>query len=214
MMNFGDSQQINYDMMSDESIITRIHNGENEALEYMMGKYSNLVNMKASKFFISGAEKEDIVQEGLIGLYKATKSFDPEKQNSFKSFANMCIDRQLITALKGSNRQKHLPLNSYISLNTPAYDNEDASNELFETFDCGITEDPLDTVVKKEYYNSINSGINDNLSQHEKQVLAYYKEGKSYADIAMHLNCKIKSVDTAMSRIRKKANKLKSDMDI
>ena len=107
----------NYRDMTDEGIIAKIKEGDSQALNYIMDKYSELVNMKASKFFIIGAEKGDIVQEGLIGLYKATKAFDTEKQNSFKTFANMCIERQIITAIKTANRQKNIPLNSltYIS---------------------------------------------------------------------------------------------------
>ena len=112
-----------YNEMTDEQIIIEIQNGDKQALSYLMNKYKELVNMKVSKYFMVGAEKEDIVQEGLIGLFKAIKTYKREKNSSFKSFANMCIERQLITAIKSSNRQKHIPLNSYLSLNGSAYDN-------------------------------------------------------------------------------------------
>ena len=110
-----------YSNLNDEEIISQIKQGNQEALGYLLEKYKNLVNIKVSKYFMAGAEKEDIVQEGMIGLFKAIKDFKPDKQNSFKSFANICIERQLITAIKTSNRQKHIPLNSYLSLNTAAY---------------------------------------------------------------------------------------------
>ena len=162
--------------------------------------------MKVSKYFIIGAEKEDIVQEGMIGLYKAVKSYSNDKQNSFKSFANMCIERQLITAIKTSNRQKHLPLNSYLSLNNSAYDN-DEDTELIEVFNSKTAEDPLDTITKKEYYESVENAIDENLSNFEKQVLSRYLQGESYVDIATKLDTPVKSIDNAIQRIRKKAIK-------
>lgn len=142
--------------MPDEKIIEVIQSGDDMALNYMMNKYNDLVNMKASKFFMAGAEKDDIIQEGLIGLYKATKSFDAEKQNSFRTFANLCIERQLITALKTSNRQKNIPLNSSISLNQSAYEEND-DTEVMEILETKTAEDPLETLTKKEYYNSIET---------------------------------------------------------
>ena len=164
--------------------------------------------MKVNKYFIIGAEKEDTFQEGMIGLYKAIKNFNKEKQNSFKSFANICIERQLITAIKSSNRQKHIPLNSYLSLNKSAYDNnEDDSVELFETFNSETIEDPLDTIMKQEYYKEVENAINKNLSKFEKQVLERFLKGESYVKIAERLDSPVKSVDNAIQRIRKKAIK-------
>lgn len=201
-----------YINMPDEKVIEVIQSGDNSALNYMMNKYNDLVNMKASKFFMAGAEKDDIVQEGLIGLYKATKSFDTAKQNSFKTFANLCIERQLITALKTSNRQKNIPLNSAFSLNQTAYENDDET-EVMDILETKTIEDPLETLTKKEYYTSIESQIDESLSDFEKQVLHYYKQGKSYASIAEKLGSKVKSVDTAIQRIRKKANKIKNTIE-
>ena len=194
--------------LSDEKIIDMIHNGNDEALTYILDKYKELVNMKVSKYFIVGAEKEDTVQEGMIGLFKAIKSFDKNKQNSFKSFANICIERQLITAIKSSNRQKHMPLNSYLSLNISAYENnDDDSVELLETFDSKTIEDPLDTIMKQEYYKEVEDAINKNLSKFEKQVLSRFLKGESYIKIAEKLDSPVKSVDNAIQRIRKKAMK-------
>lgn len=203
-----------YSNMTDEKIIAKIKCGDTQALNYIMDKYSELVNMKASRFFIVGAEKGDIVQEGLIGLYKATKAFDTEKQNSFKTFANMCIERQIITAIKTANRQKNIPLNSAFSINAQLYDEYDETDkELVDILNTNCVEDPSDSIAKREYFNYINKTINDNLSEHERNVLKYYQQNKTYAEIAKKLNCKTKSVDTAMTRIRRKANKIKKEVD-
>ncbi len=201
-----------YEKLNDEQLIEIIRNKDMNALNCLMDRYNEVVNMKASKFFIIGAEKEDIIQEGMIGLYKAVKSYDIHKQNSFKTFANMCIERQLITAVKNSNRQKHIPLNSSLSLNSAAYDeNDDVS--VIEVLETKTVEDPLDIITQKEYYSSINKQIEESLSDFEKQVLKQYKQGKSYATIAKCLNIKIKSVDTAIQRIRKKALKIKKNIE-
>ena len=201
-----------YDSMSDENLISKIQANDNSALNCLIGRYNDLVNMKANKFFMVGAEREDMIQEGMIGLYKAVKSYDLEKQNSFRTFANLCIERQLITAVKNSNRQKHIPLNSSLSLNASAYDDNDDTS-VMEILDTQIMEDPLDIITKKEYYTSIETQMDENLSAFEKQVLVYYKQGESYASIAEKLNTKVKSIDTAIQRIRKKALKIKHNME-
>ena len=203
----------NYKDLPDEDILSRIQQGDNNALNYIIDKYYDLVNMKANKFFIVGAEKSDIIQEGLIGLYKATKSFNLEKQNSFKTFANMCIERQIITAVKTANRQKNIPLNSAFSINAQLYDdNENSSSEVVNILNTNYIEDPSDSITRKEYFDYMNKSISDNLSQHEKDVLKYFRQNKSYQEIAEKLNCKTKSVDTAMTRIRRKANKIKQEV--
>ena len=197
-----------YGKMTDEEIIKEIRNGDKQALTYLMNKYKEIVNLKVGKYFMVGAEKEDIIQEGLIGLFKAIKTFNAEKNNTFKTFANMCIERQLITAIKSSNRQKHMPLNSYLSLNMSAYDNEEESGaELMDTFDSKTIEDPLETIINKEYYDEIEKSIDKTLSQFEKQVLDRYMKGESYVTIAKRLDSPVKSVDNAIQRIRKKAMK-------
>ena len=205
--NYINKYTENYSNMKDEDLIRKIKSGDNDALDYILNKYQEVVNMKVSRYFIIGAEKEDIIQEGLIGLYKAIKSFDPEKQNSFKSFANLCIERQLITAIKSSNRQKHMPLNSYLSLNMSAYDNEDDDTSIYDIFDANIIEDPLDTITKKEYYKSVEYIIDKSLSIFEKNVLNELVNGSSYTAIAQKLDSPVKSVDNAIQRIRKKTMK-------
>lgn len=196
----------NLTQKTDEELIKIIQDGDRNALNYLLDRYKDLVNMKIGKYFIVGAEKEDIFQEGMIGLYKAVKSFNGDKHSSFKSFANMCIERQLITAIKTSNRQKHMPLNSYLSLNTSAYNQED-SEDLMEVFNSHTMEDPLDTITKKEYYKFVEDSIDKNLSTFEKQVLQRFINGESYIDIAQKLDSSVKSVDNAIQRIRKKAMK-------
>lgn len=200
------STNTNYSAMSDEELIALTKKDDKIALDFIIEKYKNLVNMKVGKYFIIGAEKEDIIQEGMIGLFKAIQSYNPEKQNSFKTFANMCIERQLITAIKTSNRQKNIPLNSYLSLNTAAYD-DDEDTSVLEVFNSHLMEDPLDTITKKEYYQRIEDAIDKSLSDFEKQVLARFIKGESYVTIAEKLNTPVKSVDNAIQRIRKKAIK-------
>ncbi len=192
---------------TDNELVSLAKKGNEEALEFLFNKYKELVNMKVGKYFIIGAEREDIVQEGMIGLYKAVQNYEENKQNSFKSFANLCIERQLITAIKTSNRQKHMPLNSSLSLSTPVYENNDEDVSLMELFNSKIAEDPLDTITKKEYYKIIGNKIDKNLSDFEKQVLTRYAAGDSYVKIAEKLDAPVKSVDNAIQRIRKKASK-------
>lgn len=198
-----------YENVTDEELIKKIKENDKSALDFLIHRYKDVVNMKVSKYYLNGAEKEDIEQEGLIGLYKAIKSFDSKKQNSFKTFANLCIERQIITAIKGSNRQKHMPLNSYLSLNTSNYENEDGEEEgqLIEILDANPIEDPLDTVTKNEYYKMVEKTIDESLSDFEKKVLAKFIDGQSYIQIAESLNSPVKSIDNAIQRIRKKAIK-------
>lgn len=200
-----------YTHMTDEKLIENIKQEDQNALNCLIERYNEVVSMKANKFFMVGAEREDMVQEGMIGLYKAVKSFNTEKQNSFKTFANMCIERQLITAVKNSNRQKHIPLNSSISLNAAAYDDNEDMDKL-DVLDVKVLNDPSDIIADREYFQSIENKIKENLSDFELHVLYEYEKGKTYAAIAEKLNAKIKSVDTAIQRIRKKANKIKDNI--
>lgn len=206
---FYSTNNKDYDNMKDEDLVEIIKSGDKMAFEYLINKYRELVNIKVSKYFIIGAERDDIVQEGLIGLFKAIKSYKSDMKNSFKSFANMCIERQLITAIKSSNRQKHMPLNSYLSLNISAYDEEDGKSDtsLIDIFNTTLIEDPLDTITKKEYYQNIEDTIDKSLSDFEKKVLNKYINGKSYLEIAEDLDTPVKSIDNAIQRIRKKAIK-------
>ena len=201
-----------YTQKKKKKLIENINNEDKTALNCLLNRYNDLVNAKANKFFMIGAEKEDMIQEGMIGLYKAVKSFNLEKQSSFKTFANMCIERQLITAVKNSNRQKHIPLNSSISLNSAAYDdNEDVDK--IDVLEIKGQNDPLDIIADQEYFKSMESKIKQCLSKFELQVLDEYEKGKTYAAIAEKLNSKVKSIDTAIQRIRKKALKIKDSIE-
>ncbi len=195
-----------FETMQDEEIIALIKSNNKEALDYLLNKYKELVYMKVSKYFIVGAEKEDIFQEGMIGLYKAIQNYKGNKHNSFKTFANLCIERQLITAIKTSNRQKHMPLNSYLSLNMSTYD-EDDDKTLLDILNNKTAEDPLETITKKEYYENVENSIDKTLSDFEKKVLKKFIKGDSYVKIAEELSSPVKSVDNAIQRIRKKATK-------
>ena len=145
------SRGIEYEKMTDEQLLKLIRKEDKTALNRLIDRYKDAVEIKVTKFYISGAEKDDIVQEGLIGLYKSIRDFDLSKQNSFKTFANLCIERQIITAIKGSNRQKHMPLNSYVSLNNTNYENDNGEmeNQLIDVLDSNTIEDPLETITKK-----------------------------------------------------------------
>lgn len=173
---------------TDNELVASAKNGDEATLEYLLNKYKEIVNMKVSKYFIIGAEREDIIQEGMIGLYKAVKNFEEDKQNSFKSFANLCIERQLITAIKTSNRQKHIPLNSSLSLNTSVYDNDDDVS-LMELFNSNTAEDPLDTITKKEYYKLVGNKIDEHLSDFEKQVLSKFVARRQLCNYCRKTRC-------------------------
>ncbi len=215
MLDLGMNKfQEKYNQMTDENLLQEIvKNHNNVAFDCLIDRYKEMVSIKANKFFMIGSEKEDMLQEGYMGLYKAVKSFDQKKQNSFKTFAGLCIERQMITAVKNSNRQKHIPLNSSLSLNSEAYEEND-DTEIIEILDTRKTgEDPLDIITKKEYFSIVETAINDSLSDFEKKVLTHYKNGETYAEIATKLESKVKSVDTAIQRIRKKAIKIKQRIE-
>lgn len=190
----------------DNKYIAEIKNGNTDALNKIMEKYKSYVYLKAKPFFIVGAEREDIIQEGMIGLYKAIKGYNEDKEVSFKMFADLCIRRQIITAIKASNRQKHIPLNSYISLSkTPS--NEDDDREIIEILDKDSMPDPLETITTKEMYRNIENKITQILSDFEQKVFNEYVAGESYATIAKKLDSHQKAVDNAIQRIKKKFEK-------
>ena len=203
------SKGIDYINMTDEQLIKLEKKHDEVATDVLIERYRDIVNAKVSKYYIAGAEKDDIIQEGLIGLFKAIKNFDETKQKSFKSFANLCVERQIITAIKGSNRQKHIPLNSYVSLTDNSYENSegDEESQLLDVISSNETEDPLETVTKNEYYDNVKTTINKSLTNFEKEVLNRYIEGESYIQIAKSLNSPVKSIDNAIQRIRRKTAK-------
>ena len=198
--SIDNSQQDEYD------IVLKASTGDKIALEYIIKKYKNFVKAKAKSYFLIGADKEDIIQEGMIGLYKAVRDFDASKTNSFKGFADICITRQIITAIKTATRQKHIPLNSYISLNKPVYD-EESERTLLDIIATSIVTDPEELIISKEELKHIESKMNELLSDLELQVVEYYLNGKSYQYIADKLKRDVKSIDNALQRVKRKLEK-------
>ena len=190
--------------ISDEELINQIRNNDPQALNEIIERYKSLIEIRVSNYFINGAERDDLMQEGRIGLFKAIMNYDAEKDSAFKTFANLCIERQLINAVKNSNRQKHMPLNNYVSLNGS---DDDSSNETINTVLNNSVEDPLDTITKKEYINEINDTLDKNLSDFEKDVLDLLLQGYKYDEIAKKLDSNSKAIDNAIQRIRKKTIK-------
>lgn len=194
----------------DREYIGKIKAGDKSALNFIMEKYRNFVYMKAKPFFMVGAEKDDIIQEGMIGLYKAINGFDEDKEVSFKVFADLCIRRQIMTAVKASTRQKHMPLNSYLSLNKTVFDDE-SDREVIEMLDLETVPDPLDTITTHETYQKVEETMNKVLSDFELKVLNEYVNGASYVEIANKLDSHVKAIDNAVQRIKKKVDKHLAD---
>jgi len=192
--------------LTDEQVVERASAGDEEALEYLLNKYKNFVRSKARSYFLIGADHEDIVQEGMIGLFKAIRDFREDKLSSFRAFAELCITRQIITAIKTATRQKHIPLNSYVSLNRPIYD-EESDRTLLDVLAEGRVVSPEELLISREDYSSIESRIGQVLSDLEQQVLRAYLDGKSYQEIAKDLNRHVKSIDNALQRVKRKLEK-------
>ena len=194
------AQQDEYEM------VLKASNGDIIALEHIINKYKNFVKAKAKSYFLVGADKEDIIQEGMIGLYKAIRDFDGSKTNSFKCFAEICITRQIITAIKTATRQKHIPLNSYVSLNKPIYD-EESDRTLMDIIAASIITDPEELIISKEELKNIESKMNEILSKLELQALELYLNGKSYQYIADIIGRDVKSIDNVLQRVKRKMEK-------
>ncbi|RED54580.1 RNA polymerase sigma-30 (SigH) subunit [Cohnella lupini] len=192
-----------YDFKADEDIVEFVRLGDSEALEYLIHKYRNFVRAKARSYFLIGAEREDIVQEGMIGLYKAIRDFKGDKLASFKAFAELCITRQIITAIKTATRQKHIPLNSYVSLDKPIYD-EDSDRTLLDVI-CGSRVcDPEEMIINQEEFYGLEDKMSEILSDLERKVLMLYLDGRSYQEIAVDLDRHVKSIDNALQRVKRK----------
>ena len=192
-----------FEFRSDEEIVMEAKSGDIVALEYLINKYKNFVKAKARSYFLIGADREDIIQEGMIGLYKAIRDFRDEKLSSFRAFAELCITRQIITAIKTATRQKHIPLNSYVSLNKPIYD-EDSDRTLLDILSGTKITDPEELMINREEYNDIEFKMGEILSELEWKVLTLYLEGKSYQEIAVDLQRHVKSIDNALQRVKRK----------
>lgn len=205
-LNYGNKPKVGYENELDEEVVIHAKNGDTRAQEYLINKYENFVRSKAKSYFLIGADKEDIYQEGMIGLYKAIRDFKPHKLSSFKAFAELCITRQIITAIKTATRQKHIPLNTYISLNKPIYD-EESERTLLDILSGVKVADPEELIISREEVSNIGNEISKVLSQLEMKVLFSYLEGKSYQEIACDLDRRAKSIDNALQRVKRKLEK-------
>lgn len=192
-----------YEEMVDEQVVDMARAGDDVALEFLITKYKNFVRAKARSYFLIGADREDIIQEGMIGLYKAIRDFRPDKLASFRAFAELCITRQIITAIKTATRQKHMPLNSYVSLNKPIYD-EESDRTLLDVLSGARVSDPEELIINRENFVDIENKMGEFLSDLEWKVLMFYLEGKSYQEIAEDLQRHVKSIDNALQRVKRK----------
>lgn len=194
------------DEYNEEEVVALARDGDAKAQEFLIKKYKNFVRGKARSYFLIGADREDIIQEGMIGLFKAIRDYRPDRIASFKAFAELCITRQMITAIKTATRQKHIPLNSYISLNKPMYD-EDSERTLLDVVSGRVVSNPEELVISREEFDSMEATISEVLSDLELQVLTYYLDGKSYQEIAENLDRHVKSIDNALQRVKRKLEK-------
>ncbi len=188
--------------MTDEEIVALAQQGNADALVHLLESFKSLVRIKARGYFLIGADYEDIVQEGMIGLYKAIRDYRADRQASFRAFADLCVKRQIITAIKTATRQKHIPLNSYVSLNKPIYE-EESERTLLDVIEGSVT-NPEELFINQEEMSAIQSMIDKALSGFERQVLSAFLDGKSYQEIAQALGRHVKAVDNALQRIKKK----------
>lgn len=196
-----------FDRLTDEEIVVAVKDSEDQAAQnYLINKYRNFVRAKARSYFLIGADREDIIQEGMIGLYKAIRDFRNDKLSSFRAFAELCVTRQIITAIKTATRQKHIPLNSYISLNKPIYD-EDSDRTLLDVLSGARVSDPEELVISREEFGDIEGKMEEILSDLEWKVLMSYLDGKSYQEIAAELRRHVKSIDNALQRVKRKLEK-------
>jgi len=200
--------------LEDDDVIKQIQKGDHHALDFLLNKYKNFVQAKARTYFLIGADREDIVQEGMIGLFKAVRDYDESKLASFKAFAELCITRQIITAIKTATRQKHIPLNSYVSLDKPIYD-EDSERTLIDVIEGSkANETPEDMLISREKYVAMELKLSESLSSLEKKVLHLYLDGQSYQEISKELNRHVKSIDNALQRVKKKLEKLMESREL
>ncbi len=202
-INKGKVNKEEFVILEDEQVVELVHNGQSEALDYLISKYRNFVRAKARSYFLIGADREDIVQEGMIGLYKAIRDFKEDKLTSFKAFAELCITRQIITAIKTATRQKHIPLNSYVSLDKPIYD-EESDRTLMDVISGAKVMDPEELIINQEEFDDIEVKMGELLSDLERKVLVLYLDGRSYHEISEELNRHVKSIDNALQRVKRK----------
>ncbi len=202
---------MDYTAVSDEELIARLRKGETQITDFIMEKYKNLVRKKAKAMFLIGGDNDDLIQEGMIGLFKAIRDYQPNKDSSFYSFANLCISRKMYTAVQASKRQKHIPLNTYVSLYSDGMSDNGEYGALIDTYPSKVNKSPEELFIDKETINALEEQIEKSLSEFEKQVLDLYLAGLSYAQMAKLLNKDEKSTDNAIQRIKTKIKKIMAE---
>ncbi len=198
------AERIVYEDLTDQELVSRARSGEEEGLEALLERYRSFARAKARSYFLAGSDREDVIQEGMIGLFKAVRDFDVSQETPFRAFAELCISRQILTAIKTANRHKHQPLNSSVSLDAPAYNNSISERPLSEHLIAPTFNDPAELVVSAEEIEAIRDSMRDNLTKLEGDVLRLYMDGKSYEEIAGALGNHVKSIDNALQRIKRK----------
>ncbi|MDF2947656.1 MAG: polymerase, sigma-24 subunit, subfamily [Bacillales bacterium] len=206
MLEISETDYSIYLELDDDSLVGLVQEGDLDALEFLINKYKNFVKAKARAYFLVGADREDIVQEGMIGLYKSIRDYKGDKQSSFKAFAELCITRQMITAIKTATRQKHIPLNSYVSLDKPIFD-EESDRTLMDVIMEEKMLDPEEMLISREEYGDIEMKMEEILSDLERRVLSQYLDGRTYQEISEDLKRHVKSIDNALQRVKRKMEK-------
>ncbi len=209
------TKEQNYEQKKDEELVLMAQNGDEAAQEYLLDKYKSLVRAKSRAYFLIGADSEDIIQEGMIGLYKAVRDYNEEKNASFRSFAELCVNRQMITAIKAATRQKHQPLNSYVSLNKPVYEEESEQTYMdFLQSSSSALLNPEALLIGQENKSFLENQMVKTLSSFETRVLVLYLQGRSYFEIAHVLDKPEKSIDNALQRVKKKLEKFLEEKNL
>ena len=201
------------DRLEDTELVEKARFGEERAIEILLARYRNFARSKARSYFLAGSEREDVVQEGMIGLFKAIRDFDLDQETPFRAFAELCISRQILTAIKTANRQKHQPLNSSVSLDTPAYGDDDATSIADQLMSPARTSDPAQLVISAEEIETLRTSMSRSLTELESEVLTLYMEGRSYEEIAGALGNHVKSIDNALQRVKRKLQRHLSDRE-
>ena len=195
---------LDLEQLEDVQLVERVRDGDDRCLEVLLGRYRNFARSKARSFFLAGSDKEDVVQEGMIGLFKAIRDFDLSQETPFRAFAELCISRQILTAIKTANRNKHQPLNSSVSLDAPVYGDDTGERSVGDSIVAPISTDPAEMVISAQEIEAIRDSMKENLTQLEGDVLRLYMDGKSYEEIAGALGNHVKSIDNALQRIKRK----------
>jgi RNA polymerase sporulation-specific sigma factor len=213
-MGVWTEERTSLETLEDLDLVKRVRDGDERCLETLLSRYRNFARSKARSYFLAGSDKEDVVQEGMIGLFKAIRDFDLSQDTPFRAFAELCISRQILTAIKTANRQKHQPLNSSVSLDAPAYGDEKGESSVGDNLIASTLTDPAELVISAQEIEAIRDSMRDNLTELEGDVLRLYMDGKSYEEIAGALGNHVKSIDNALQRIKRKLQRHLDQRDV